>query len=430
MKIKSDFRKSVLSNGVRLVTERTPWMKSLSIGIWVNHGSRYEPDSEQGLAHFLEHMLFKGTSFRSCHEISRVIERTGGDINAFTSRENCCYHVLCLPEHLSLAADVLVDVVTRPTFPAEEIELEKKVVLQEILMTEDDPEEWINEVWFEKAFKGQALGRSILGSKESVEAYTQATLRTYHSHYYQNSNLIVSAAGDIDHDSLKESLTRSFERGDLREKAFFSPSSNEKLSEKPEFHTGRFKIERELEQVLMIMGFPTIGFLDDARYASSLLSTYLGGGMSSCLFQEIREKRGLAYNVSTSYTPYQEMGIFDVMVGTRLGQEEECLKIVQAELQKLSEEGISEEDLQGAKEMLKGGIILAEDDVDERMNTLALSELRFGKVVTLDEALKKVDRITREEIQDLSKSVFNWESSLTVEMGSFEKGESSEEASS
>jgi predicted Zn-dependent peptidase len=419
-------QKTTLDNGVRVLTENLPWLKSASLGLWVNHGSRFESKSESGLAHFIEHMVFKGTTNRSCFQITRDIEKTGGMVNAFTSRENLCYQSHFLTEDLATSVDVITDVVLRPTFDSGELEQERKVIIQEIYMTEDDPEDFIEEKWFLGAFPDQAFGRSILGTEDNLIKFNRDDLINYHTKHYQNEDLLYAVVGNVDHNEVCDLIEKSMALGSTRGSSLTKTSDVDESSsshESASFKSGYQFIDKDLEQVMFLSSFGSSGYHDDLRFVGSILNIHLGGGMSSKLFQEIREKRGLAYSVGSSFTTYKDIGLFDFYLGTDSKKLSESQKVLSEIKDELTEKGITEDELKEAKKMLKGALLIVEDEPEERMSTLALSELRFNRNITLEEVIDKINSVSLDQINEFSKNVFKEKNSYQVLMGKVDQSD-------
>jgi predicted Zn-dependent peptidase len=390
--------RDVLPNGLRLVTERMPHVRSVSIGVWLARGSRHEPVEHSGIAHFVEHMLFKGTATRSAEDIAQTIDSIGGQMDAFTAKEYASYYIKVLDEHLPLAVDVLSDIVMRPAFTADDIEREKKVVLEEIKMVEDTPDDLVHELFTEHFWQDHPLGRPILGTKETVESLTGDRLRRYFTAAYSSPNLIIVAVGNVEHQQVRDLVWRFFEK---------LPPSNEPIVDRPPRVVPHVLIRnKELEQSHVCLG--TNGYQQDHadRYASYVLNTVLGGSMSSRLFQNVREKRGLAYAVFSGLSAYRDAGSVTVYAGCANDAVAELVDVVIAELRRMKEESLPESELRRAKDHLKGSLMLNLESTSSRMSHLARQEIYFDRQFGLDETLDGVERVTVADVQRVARDLF------------------------
>ena len=390
--------RDVLPNGLRLLTERMPHVRSVSIGVWLARGSRHEPQEQSGIAHFTEHMLFKGTATRSAEDIAQAIDSIGGQMDAFTAKEYASYYIKVLDDHLPLAVDVLADIVRNPAFSPDDVEREKKVVLEEIKMVEDTPDDLVHELFTENFWEGHPLGRPILGTRETVEALSDARLRTYFEDAYTADNMIVAAVGNIDHPRVRELVERHF--GDV-------PRRGTRLQDRPPRVVPHIIIRnKELEQSHVCLG--TSGYRQDHedRYASYVLNTVLGGSMSSRLFQNVREKRGLAYAVFSGLSAYRDAGSVTVYAGCANDAVGELVDVVVAELRRLKEEPLPESELRRAKDHLKGSLMLNLESTSSRMSHLARQEIYFDRQFGLDETLEGVERVSSDDVQRVAQDLF------------------------
>jgi predicted Zn-dependent peptidase len=390
--------RDVLPNGLRLLTEVMPHVRSVSIGVWLARGSRHEPQDQSGIAHFTEHMLFKGTSTRSAEDIAQAIDSIGGQMDAFTAKEYASYYIKVLDDHLPLAVDVLSDIVRRPAFSAEDLEREKKVVLEEIKMVEDTPDDLVHELFTESFWEGHPLGRPILGTKDTVEGLTADKLRAYFQDAYAADNMIIAAVGNVDHPRVRDLVARHF--GDV-------PRRGTPIVDLPPRVVPRIIIRnKELEQSHVCLG--TNGYRQDHedRYASYVLNTVLGGSMSSRLFQNVREKRGLAYAVFSGLSAYRDAGSVTVYAGCANDAVGELVDVVVAELRRLKEEPPPESELRRAKDHLKGSLMLNLESTSSRMSHLARQEIYFDRQFGLDETLEGVERVTRDDLQRVALDLF------------------------
>jgi predicted Zn-dependent peptidase len=391
--------REVLDNGLRLITERMPQVRSVTIGVWLTHGSRHETDALSGIAHFLEHMLFKGTASRSAEDIAQAIDSIGGQLDAFTAKEYASYYIKVLDEHLPLAVDLLADIVLRPAFDADEVEREKKVVLEEIKMVEDTPDDLVHELFTQHFWEGHPLGRPILGSKETVESFTPELLREYFRAAYVAPNMIVSAAGNLDHAELRELIARAF--ADIRSQG--EPFGEEPPAVVPQVITRT----KELEQSHVCLGTNSYPQRHDDRYVSYILNTVLGGSMSSRLFQNVREKRGLAYSVFSGLSAYRDAGNITIYAGCASGAVDQVIDLCVEELRTIKRDSIPEAELRRAKDHLKGSLMLSLENTASRMSHLARQEIYFDRHFGLDETLAGVQRVTAEDVQRVAADLFS-----------------------
>jgi predicted Zn-dependent peptidase len=390
--------RDVLPNGLRLLTERMPHVRSVSIGVWLARGSRHEPQEQSGIAHFVEHMLFKVTATRSAVDIALAIDSIGGQMDAFTAKEYASYYIKVLDEHLPLAVEVLADIVMRPAFSEVDIDREKKVVLEEIKMVEDTPDDLVHELFTENFWADHPLGRPILGTKETVESLTQEGLRRYFTSAYSAPNLIIAATGNIEHERVRDLVSRVFEG---------VPLVSEPLSDEPPTVIPKIIIRnKELEQSHVCLGTP--GYRQDHhdRYASYVLNTILGGSMSSRLFQNVREKRGLAYAVFSGLSAYRDAGSMTIYAGCANDAVGELIDVVIAELRRMKDEPLPGSELQRAKDHLKGSLMLNLESTSSRMSHLARQEIYFDRQFGLDETLEGVERVTVDDIQRVARDLF------------------------
>ena len=388
----------MLPNGLRILTERMPHVRSVSIGVWLARGSRHEPQEQSGIAHFVEHMLFKGTATRSAEGIAQEIDSIGGQMDAFTAKEYASYYIKVLDEHLPLAVDILADIVMRPAFTADDIEREKKVVLEEIKMVEDTPDDLVHELFTENFWRDHPLGRPILGTKETVEALNAEGLRRYFTNVYTAPNLIVAAVGNITHEQVRDLVLKAFAG---------LPSTTETLDDAPPRVSPTVIIRnKDLEQSHVCLG--TAGYRQDHedRYSSYVLNTILGGSMSSRLFQNVREKRGLAYAVFSGLSAYRDAGTMTIYAGCANNAVEELIDVVIAELRRMKDEPLPHSELQRAKDHLKGSLMLNLESTSSRMSHVARQEIYFDRQFGLDETLEGVERVTAADIQRVARDLF------------------------
>ena len=390
--------RDVLPNGLRVLTERMPHVRSVSIGVWLTRGSRHESAAQSGIAHFVEHMLFKGTATRSAEEIAQTVDSIGGQMDAFTAKEYAGYYLKVLDEHLPLAIDVLSDIVMNPAFRDDDIEREKKVVLEEIKMVEDTPDDLVHELFTERFWAGHPLGRPILGQPETVDALNADVLRHYFSGVYTAPNLIVAAVGNIEHERVRDLVARAFDA--LPRLSMVAPETP------PSVVPGVTIRHKDLEQSHVCLG--TSGYRQDHadRYASYALNTVLGGSMSSRLFQNVREKRGLAYAVFSGLSAYRDTGTMTVYAGCANDAVSELIDVVVAELRRIKDEPLGDAELQRAKDHLKGSLMLNLESTSSRMSHMARQEIYFEQQQGLDETLQGVGLVTQEDVQRVARDLF------------------------
>lgn len=391
--------REVLDNGLRLLTETMPHVRSVTIGVWLTRGSRHESDDRSGIAHFVEHMLFKGTDTRSAEDIAQAIDCIGGQLDAFTAKEYASYYIKVLDEHLPLAVDLLSDIVRRPAFVAEEVEREKKVILEEIKMVEDTPDDLVHELFTQHFWEGHPLARPILGSPETVEALNRETVARYFGGAYVASNIIISAAGNVEHAQVRDLVHRAF--GDL-------PSAGESFGEvAPTVSPQVVTRTKELEQSHLCIGTNSFAQSHEDRYVSYILNTVLGGSMSSRLFQNIREKRGLAYSVFSGLSAYRDAGNITIYAGCANEAVGEVIDLCVEELKALKRTPVADAELRRAKDHLKGSLMLSLENTASRMSHMARQEIYFDRHFGLDETLRGVEAVTSEDVQRVATELFS-----------------------
>lgn len=392
--------KYTLSNGLRVVVEYIPSVRSVSFGIWVKTGSRNESLDNNGISHFIEHMMFKGTSTRSAKDIADQFDGIGGNVNAFTSKEYTCYFAKVLDEHLPIAVDTLSDMFFNSQLDAEELAKEKNVILEEIAMYEDTPDDKVHDEAARAAFGDHPLAYSILGLEDRLTAMGPDDLRQYMTERYTIENTVVSVAGNVEEKSLLELLERHFGGFSLH-----SASESQVLA--PAFKGDYIFFKKKTEQNHICLSFQGRPIGDSQLYAMVLLNNALGGGMSSRLFQEIREKHGLAYSVYSYHTSYADSGLFTIYAGTAPKQTKDVLDLTMEQLHDLSVNGLHSEELSRGKEQLKGSLILGLESTSSRMNRIGKNELMLGRHITMDQLLKRIDGITEEDIREVMKSLLS-----------------------
>ncbi len=392
------YRKTTLDNGVRIVTEEIPFLQSVSLGIWVRSGSRFEQPAVNGICHFIEHMLFKGTERRSAFTIAKEIDSVGGVLNAFTSKELTAFYCRILSENLELAIDLLSDIFLNASFPEEEIEREKQVICQEIHQMEDNPEDLVHEILGIRFWRDDPLGQPILGTIPSIVKLDRDTIVGFKRNYYTPEETVVCAAGNIEHNrfvDLVEKQMCGFPRGSAQVRTTAAKTDS-----------SANVVERDLEQVHVCLAAVGPSAVDESRHAAYILNTVLGGGMSSKLFQEVREKRGLAYSVYSYLSSFSDTGIFGIYAGCDPERLEELMQIMGKETLELSE-NITDEDIVTAKSQIRGNIILAMESTESRMNRLAKGEFYFGRHIPLDEIISSLENVTRNDLHATGEQVIN-----------------------
>ena len=382
--------RDVLDNGLRLLTESIPHVRSVSLGVWLTRGSRHEGDDWPGIAHFVEHMLFKGTTSRSAEDIAQTVDSVGGQMDASTGKENANYAIKVLDDHLPLAVDILSDVVLNPRFAAEDIDREKSVVGEEIKMVEDMPDDLVHELFLQRFWSGHPLGRAILGTPESVNALTQQVLRDYFSRVYTAGNLIVAAAGHIEHGRVRE----------LVEKTFGAVAAGgPHVAETPPIDTALVLVRnKDLEQSHVCMGVGAYRQNHEERYAALVFNTLLGGSMSSRLFQNVREKRGLAYSVGSGLSAFRDAGLLSIYAGCSNARVDEVVHVIMDELRAIVAAPIGDAELVRAKDNVTGSLILGLESTWQRAAYLARQELYFDEPFTLEETLAGINAVTVEDV--------------------------------
>ncbi len=393
------YGKEVLPNGVRIVTEEIPYVRSVAVGIWVGVGSRDELPEEHGVSHFLEHLMFKGTERRTAKEIAEALDAVGGQLNAFTTKEYTCYYAKVLDEHMDLAVDVLTDMFFNSLFAEKEIEKEKKVVLEEIKMYEDSPDELVHDLFATHVWANHKIGRPILGTQDSVANLNRDLVYNYFKNHYTTPNIVVAVAGKIKHQEIVDKLTPIFTK--LTGKAVAKDNTI------PVPHTGINCIEKSTEQLQLCLGVPGLSQEDENIYQIHLINNILGGGLSSRLFQEIREERGLAYSVYSYHSAFRDSGLFTVYAGTSPDNFDEVTGLVIQELSKLKNQPIDEDEISRTKEQIKGNIFLGLENVSSRMSRLGKSELCFNRIISPDEIIEKITKVTAEDVKQMAERLFD-----------------------
>ena len=405
-----DIKKHALPNGLVVITETMPHVRSVSIGVWVRSGSRREAPDENGLAHFIEHMVFKGTERRSAEAIAREMDSVGGMLDAFTSKEQICFNAKVLDEHLPIAFDVIADLILRPNFDSEDVTKEQQVILEEIKMDMDNPEYLLHEVFTRGFWPQHALGRPILGTPETVKNFNRQVLKTRFASWFAPDHLVVTAAGNVAHEQVLDLVTREF--GHLKPSGQHAPHIAPR-TEAP-IHLEK---KRDLEQVHLCVGVPSVPLGHEDRFGVAVLNNLLGGGMSSRLFQNIREKRGLAYAVFSEITPYSDAGMLTVYAGSAKETVGQVLDLIVSEFRDLKKSLVTEEELTRSKNHLKGSLMLSLESTSARMSNLARQELYFRRFYSLDEILASIEAVPREQLQSLARQYFRAEDTAVTVLG-------------
>lgn len=402
--------RATLPNGIRIVTEVMPYVRSVSLGVWIGSGSRVEHGPENGISHFIEHMVFKGTKHRSAEDIARSVDSVGGGLDAFTSKELVSFNTKVLDEHMPLALDILSDLVLHPLFRKEDIEKEKGVILEEIKMEADQPEFVLHEAFISNFWKGHGLGKPILGTKETVKKFGQEMLLDYYHRVYSPKNILITAAGSLDHEELVKLIRDKFEG--LQEYGAVPVDSV------PKPHAPIVLKKREsLEQVHITMGVPAYPLAHELRFPLYVLNTVLGGGMSSRLFQDIREKQGLAYAVYSELSLFSDTGCFTIYAGTGVETAKQVVTSIMQEIRQIKDNPIGYDELRRAKDHLKGSLMLSLESTSSRMSNLARQELYFKDFLSLDEMLENIESVTREEVQKIAQEFFHTENIALAMLG-------------
>ncbi|MCL5283653.1 MAG: insulinase family protein [Armatimonadetes bacterium] len=400
---------STLPNGIRVVSERVDYVESASIGIWIGSGARYEPSMRSGISHFIEHMLFKGTANRTAKEIAGEIESRGGSINAFTNKEFTCYYARSLAEHTPLTLEILADMIRNPLLEPAEIEREQRVVLEEIRSVNDTPEDLVMDIFERALWQRHPLGRSVLGTNSTIRAVNRETLLQHLQQFYTPDRIVVSAAGLISHPDLVRMVERAL--GDL------PPRQSSNSVTTPRSTSGNKLLKRRIEQVHFVIGYPTFGQHDQRRYALSVLDMVLGGNMSSRLFQEIREKRGLVYHISSYSHLYADVGFFSVIGGTGADTYDTVMDLINVEMTKVVNEGISEDELSKAKTQTRGALILGLESMGTRMMRMGRSILVHNRVIPIQEITDQVECLTRGDIHQVAQELFGNRQYMAARIG-------------
>lgn len=392
------YRKDTLSNGIRVVSETLPKTRSISLGVWVKVGSRYEPRELGGVSHFIEHMFFKGTVKRTARDLATEIDSLGGEMNAFTSQENTTYYVKVLDEHLPNAVDILADILQGSRFDAADLEKERKVILEEIKGVEDTPDDFIHELFTATVWPDHPLGRPILGTKETIKALKHKDLLGYLENSYGPKELVIAAAGNFEHERLIELLEKAF--------GAFARAGATNAPEPPKFRSAVTVKKKQLEQVQVCLGCRGINYTHEDRYVNLALNAVLGNSMSSRLFQELREQNALVYSIYSYVTSYRDTGLLTIYAGTDPSNAVKAIGLIVREIRKLRDEGITPAEEQRVKNQIKGNLVLSLEGSSSHMSRIARQEIYFGKYLSVDEVMRDVDRITGDDIARLARQYF------------------------
>jgi predicted Zn-dependent peptidase len=398
-----------------VVTEQLAGARSASLGVWVGVGSRDETAAQHGCSHFLEHLLFKGTAERSALDISIALDAVGGEFNAFTAKEYTCFHARVLDTDLPLAIDVLGDMITSSLLSDEDVEAERDVILDEIAMHDDDPDDVAHNLFAEQAWgSGTPLGRSIAGTVGSIEALSRAQVQRFYRRHYRPENIVIAAAGNVDHADVVRRVQRSFARAAFLAGEADPLPARRAARRRPRVHGGLVEAVRPFEQVNLVLGMEGVDRNDDRRFALGVLNTALGGGTSSRLFQEVRERRGLAYSVFSFASHHADSGVVGVSVGCLPNKLDDVLAVVRTELSRVAAHGISEEELARGKGQLRGGLVLGLEDSGSRMSRLGKAELVHDELLSIDEVIARIDSVTLDEVREVAAAVFGGPEILAV----------------
>lgn len=392
------YDRTELPGGLTVLTESMDTVRSVAIGIWFSVGSRDETPQEAGMSHFMEHMMFKGTPTRSAAEISEIFDRLGAELNAFTSKEYTCYYSRVLDQHVDTAVEVLADMVCNSLLADDAIRSERDVVLEEIARHEDTPDDRIHELFAQTLWGGHPIGLPVLGQRETVGAFDNAVARAFHQKHYLTGNVVVAAAGNVEHAKMVELVQRflTLPQGPRTQRVELTPTVEPKLQ----------LLEKETEQAHICWGVAGMNARAEDRFTLSVLDTILGGGMSSRLFQEIREKKGLAYAVYSYHSLYQDTGEFVVYAGTRVNNAEQVVRLIQAEVERVVESGVTAEELDRSKESIKGQLVLGLESTRSRMTRLGKAEATHGEILSMDELVQRVEAITSEDVHRVAQEMF------------------------
>jgi len=406
------YQKTTLVNGLRIVSESIPYMSSVSLGIFAGTGSRHETPAEQGVSHFIEHLMFKGTHRRSAKDIAETVDDVGGQLNAATDRENTCYYIKVLPEHLSLGMDILSDMLLNSKFADVDVEKERQVVLEEISLYEDSPDELIHDLHMNSLWPGHALGRNILGTRETIAAMNRQSIIDYRMRHYVPDNLVIAAAGNLTHEQLVE-LSQLYW-------ADVSGKSQTVVDPTPTFVAARLLQEKDIEQLHVCLGTPGVAHDSPQYYASHVLNTILGGGVSSRLFQSIREDRGLAYSVCSYPSSFRDTGLMTIYAGVSPENSREVIEITNAILSDIRLNGVRPDEIKRAKEQLKAGLMFSMESSASRMSRVGRAEISSREYLSPEKLAAKVDAVSLEQLFELAQPLYQPETTCMTALGPVE----------
>lgn len=403
------FKKTVLSNGIRVVSELHSESRAASLGIWVATGTRDEDPGDEGISHFLEHMVFKGTKTRSAYQLAKSLEALGGDLNAFTTREYTCYHALVLKDHWPKAMDVLADLVNNMEMNRADFALEKSVILQEISMGDDNLEEAIYDEYLIRCLPKHPLGKPILGTTASIEAMTQKQILQYYRERYSGNNLIVSASGNVDHEELVQAVKKYLGNKPKRRLQF--PRT------KPKHRAFRAVIPKETEQLHLLLGMPCASFKDKSRFEAFIVNAMLGGGMTSKLYQSVREKKGLVYSIYSALNTFDDFGVINIYASCEKDNMKSVVKTISTELSRVIKKGITQGELDLFKTQVSGSLMLGADDIENRMQSIGVNEMVFSKYKPVDEVIAEIEAVTVKSVNHYLDKTFDLKNMGAVLMG-------------
>ncbi len=405
-----NIRRQVLPNGLTILTEEMRHIRSVSLGIWIKTGSRHETAEANGISHFVEHMLFKGTQTRPAEQIAREVDSIGGNMDAFTAKECVCFDVKVLDEHLPVAWDILSDLVLHPTFDQKELARERGVILEEIKMDEDSPDYLVHEIFTQNFWKDHPLGKPILGTKETVRRFEQPMLFDYYRRFFIPNNMILAVAGNMNHDRVVELVAQRFLPLASGPNGFHqaAPKTQSRII---------MRNKKALEQVQLCIGVPSLSIGHEKRFASYILNTLLGGGMSSRLFQSVRERQGLAYAIYSELNPFRDTGCLSIYAGTSRESATKVVQSVVAEFRRLKQEAITQDELRRSKDQLKGNLMLSLESSTARMSNLARQEMYFDRFYSMDEIIDRVEGVTAEDVMQLAQACFTTENIAVTVLG-------------
>ncbi|MDQ1628341.1 MAG: hypothetical protein QOI54_2085 [Actinomycetota bacterium] len=412
-------RHTVLPNGLRIITEAMPTVRSVTVGIWVGVGSRDEAPSLAGASHYLEHLLFKGTKRRDALSISSAVDAVGGEMNAFTSKEYTCFYVRVLDTDLPLAVDVVCDLVTSSVIKGVDVESERGVILEEIAMHEDDPTDMVHDQFAQVLFGDGPLGRPVLGTVDSIESIGRAAIAGYYRRRYRAQDMVVAVAGNVDHAAVVRLVKKAFATAGLADLQA-APSAARMGDRRLPVAGGVRVVRRTTEQANVVLGTPGVSRRDERRFALGVLNAALGGGMSSRLFQEVREKRGLAYSVYSYHAQYADAGLFGVYAGCVPRKVDDVLAICRDELEKVAAHGITGDELERGKGQLRGALVLGLEDTGSRMSRIGKAELVYGELLSVDQIIERIDSVTLDDVTEVAADVLHPRPTLAV-VGPFDE---------